>query len=140
MVNNLGWDLQNNSVSGLSLPPASRTASADGSGVDMREAEGPVTAILMAGTIAGGGPLVDIAIQESKNDNTADAEAAADPYAALSTATAFAQLTGTNDNVLRLLTFGLRSERYLRASMTQTGSATSNIIGVGFIAKSKSYN
>lgn len=131
-------DIQNSYVSGLSLPPASRTASANGSGVNMGESDNPTTAVLMAGAIAGGGPLIDVKVQESKNDNTADAQGAAEAYADVTGAT-FTQLVGTDDNVQRLLTFFNRSRAYVRAVMTQTGSATANIIGVGFIGPSKSY-
>jgi hypothetical protein len=135
---NLGHDLQNGSVFGVTLPPKSRTATENGTGVDMFEAVGPVTGILMTGVIAGEGPLVDIKFQESKNDNTADAWGAADAYADISGA-AFAQLVAADDNVMRLLTFHNREERYVRGVYTHSGSATATLVAVGVIAKSKSY-
>src|SRR3990172_641206 len=119
----LGSELQRAWINGLSIPPIRRAAAVNGSGVNFSEAEGPVSAILQVGQLSNTTLSLVLSLEESINDNTADAQGAADAYAALSpTATVTVTEPGIENTVTVLTTFA-RSERYVRAVITPTGTA-----------------
>lgn len=136
---NVGFDMAGSGIEGLSIAPTRRSATATGSGVDFSEGEGPVNAIFQIGNLSNSGGLtLALALQESSNDNTADASGAADAYAALSDS-AGVSATQADENSVIVVTSFARAERYVRAVVTHTGTALQNIYGVSLHMKSKSY-
>lgn len=118
-------DLLNAAILGVSLPPAARTATANGTGVDLKNQEGQGFAILVTGAITDG--THDVKLQESKNDNTANESGAADPYADMGFA--FAQIGAADDNIEKRLNY-VRTERFARAVTTVAAATTGGIYGV----------
>jgi hypothetical protein len=109
-------DLKNNLLAAdgaNSLVPAVRTSSANGTGVDMVEADGPCFAILHVGTVSGTSPTLDVTIEEST--------ASGGTYTAI-TGAAFTQIT--NSSHLLIINFK-RSKRFVRAVATIAGTSPS---------------
>lgn len=118
--------------------PAALTADAQSSGVDLRD-HGPSTfVILNIGAVTGTTPTLTVTAQQSLNDNTASAEAAADAYTDISGA-ATSSLTDSDANSRVLLTFHNRNERYVRLNFDVGGTNPSFLIGATLIAKKVSY-
>lgn len=132
-------DIANEYQVGTSLFPASRTATANGTGVDFRDCSPVVTSILSSGALAGGGASVAVKLQESKNDNTADAHGAADAYSDITGATHTTTTSASSDNSTEAVTIFNRAERYVRAVATQSGSATAQLQCVILMAPKTSY-
>ncbi len=136
---NIGQDLSSCNIWGQSVAPTRRSATVNGSGVDFSEGEGPVTAIFDIGNLSNSGGLtLALTLEESINDNTLDAKAAADAYSALSDSAGVTATQADENSVLTVTSFA-RSERYVRATVTHTGTALQNIYGVVLTMKSKSY-
>lgn len=126
-------DLANSYVGGVSLQPAARTATANGTGVDLSSGDGQAHAIVIGGTYTDGTHA--ISFQESKNDGAADEHAAADAYAAISDTVTVTNITGTS---LQIVTFR-HKEPWVRAVLTVTGSpSTGAVISVVIIAAKRS--
>ena len=138
---NLGADVQRGWVSGLSVPPIRRATAVNGAGVNFTEAEGPVSAILQVGQLSNTTLSLVLSMEESTNDNTADASGAADAYAALSPAATVTVTEPGIENTSTTLTTFNRSKKYVRAVVTPTGTAglTNNLYGVSLHSPSKSY-
>ena len=116
-------DLKNAAVIGTSLAPQARTATANGSGVDLQAGGGGSSfAILDVGTATDGTHAIKL--QESKNDNTADPEAA-DAYADITGAT----FTEPAANTPQVINFK-RSKRWVRAVSTIATATTGKVYGV----------
>ena len=116
-------DFQNNSLSGQSLIPATRITGVFGAGVDMKEAELGLFALLDVGAVSGTNPTLDVSLQESDDDG------ATDPYTAVNdfktgNPAAFAQRTDSPANGIVSLTFK-RSKRFVRASSVTGGTSPS---------------
>ena len=108
-------DFRNNVVlanGANTLAPATRTSTANGTGVDLIDAEGPCAATLHVGTVSGTSPTLDVTIEESTDNST---------FTAISGA-AFAQITASSKALA--LNFK-RSKRYVRAVATIAGTSPS---------------
>lgn len=139
MAGNLGADIQKGWINGLSIAPTRRSGNVNGSGVNFTEAEGPVSAVMQVGNLSNASLTLVLTLTESKNDNTADAQGAADAYAALPVASTVTITEPGIENTLTVLTTFARSERWVRAEVTQTGTANQNIFGVSLHSPSKSF-
>lgn len=120
-------DLANTSLFELSLVPATRTSSANGTGVDLLTAEGPFFALLSVGDIdlASADETYAFKIQESTDNST------------------FTDITGatftavTADNAKQIINVDNRSKRYVRAVATLGGTTPSCPCTVAILAKKK---
>lgn len=113
-------DYQNNSLIGQSLPPAARISTANGVGIDMKEAELGLFALLDVGAVTGTNPTLDVTLEES-NDNSVFT--AVNDFKTGSPA-AFAQRTDNPENGIIALTFK-RSKRFVRARAVLGGTSPS---------------
>lgn len=106
--------------SAIGLAPASRAAATyNGTGVDWRDGTAEVLVEISVGAVASGASAV-ITLQESSNNNTADASGAADAYANINdgepTPTDLSKtITGADANTIVKWTVQRRSEKYIRA-------------------------
>ena len=115
-------DLKNAFLAGESVAQGAHTSTVTGSAVDLGEAMEQTFAIVQAGAITDG--THNLAIQESKNDNTADPEAA-DAYAAVAPAVSQA-IVASAVNI-----YGFwRSKRWARAVVTVAGATTGGVYAV----------
>ena len=133
MPTHLG-DPQSNIVGGVSVARATHTSSGNGSGVDLGVADGQAFAIIPTETVTDG--VHTITFEESKNDNTADPEAA-DPYTAISPVTSRV-VALTEDNLFLIVNF-FRRKRYVRAVKTVSGTTTGAVYSVGVFGAKKFY-
>ena len=117
-------DLKNSIVGGISLRPAARTSTGNGSGVDLLTGDGGSCAIIQAGTITDGTHTVTV---EESNDNST--------YTAVSGADSKALAAADSDTVT-LLNF-TRTKRYVRAVTTVAGATTGGLYGVAVHAMKK---
>jgi len=106
-------DLGSLLVTGQSLPPAVRTSSANGTGIDFNEAGPAVTVVAEVGTVTGTSPTLDITLEESADNST---------FTAISGA-ALTQITASNGR--QVVTFYNRAQRYVRAVATIAGTSPS---------------
>lgn len=118
--------------------PAALTATAQSSGIDCRDAGPDVFVILNIGAVTGTSPTLDVKLQSSINDNTANAEAAADAYADI-TGAAFSQLTDSDANSIQTLQIHNRNERYVRLYYTVAGTNPSFLVGATVMTKKVSW-
>lgn len=104
----------NNEAQAVELAPAAaRTATANGTGVDIRDFQGILKVLLNIGAVTGTAPTLDVKIQDSADNSTfADV-----------TGYAFAQQTAAANLALGIDTRNLR--RYIRAVMTIGGTTPS---------------
>ena len=113
-------DLQNRLNVTQSLAPQTVTGTVNGSSTDIKNFHG-VMAVLDLGTFGGTSPTADIRLEESADDTTFAAVAAADLIGGL-----VAQITTAND--LQVHTRGyLGSKRYLRWAVTATGGTSPSL-------------
>lgn len=116
-------DLYNNLAPVVSLSPAARTASADGTGVDLQGYEGALV-LVTTGTITDGTHTVEL--QESDDNSTfsavADADLQGDEPA----------IGAANDNTSYKLGY-LGSKRYLRVAVTVAGATTGGVYGASIV-------
>ena len=115
-------DLTDNVVITQSLAPASRTADADGTGIDIRAYDSCVM-VVQAGVVTAG--EFTIALEESDDDVTYTAVAAADLQDS-GDGTSITVNSSTASSTQRVGYIG--NSRYVRASATTTGSPTGNAI------------
>lgn len=123
-------DLKNGIITtSMSLDPAVRTATANGTGVDLLGAEGWVSAILNVGTVTGTTPTLDVKLQESDDNST---------FSDISGA-AFTQVTATPSpaTTISVLTTHRRAKRYVRAVATIGGTTPSFPCAVTIMARKK---
>ena len=113
-------DFQNNSLSGQSLIPAVRTTSVNGAGVDMKEAELGLFALLDVGAVSGTNPTLDVTLEESDDNSVFTA---INDFKTGNPA-AFAQRTDSPANGIVSLTFK-RSKQFVRAVGTTGGTSPS---------------
>lgn len=102
--------------------PVSRTATANGTGVDLIDVAGNMqTALLLTGAVSGTTPTLDVKIQES-SDNTTFTDVAG---------ATFTQQTAANQR--QVISFAA-IKRYVRAVYTIAGTSPNFATGVTFLA------
>lgn len=106
-----------------SLPPAARTASVNGAGVDLRGFNAAVIEVC-TGVITDGTHTLDV--QESDDNVTFTSVAATDLLGTEPT------LVLTDDNVIKRCGY-IGTKRYIRVAMTLAGTTTGGIYGVNVI-------
>lgn len=107
------FDLADAVQSGMGQVPATKTSTANGSSVDMRDC-GPVFySALMLGACSGTNATLNVTFEESDDDST---------FTTISGA-AHAQKTGTSDNTVELLEVRNRTKRYVRPVLTIAADA-----------------
>lgn len=118
-------DLVNEVVSDYTFRPVSRTANANGTGIDFGNSAVACAAILNVGTASGTNPTCDVKMQESTDNTT---------FTDISGAT-FTQATAANTReVIRFLT----TKRYVRAAFTIGGTSTPTFLfGVDVFGQKK---
>jgi hypothetical protein len=104
-------DIPTQAAYGITFAPAVRTASANGTAVDLGDGDGPGFAILLTGTVAAG-TTVAVALEESDDQSSWDPIADAE----------FPDVSSSNQK--RAIRFQ-RSRRYVRAALTISGSSPS---------------
>lgn len=119
-------DLKNSEVGALSLAPAVRTTSANGTAVDLLEGDGGGFAIIQTGTLTDGSH--NISLEEGNASNGSDA-------VAISGAT---QAIAATDDSKRFIINFTRTKRYVRAVTTVADATTGGIVGVSIHAMKKS--
>lgn len=113
-------DLARSLKRGMTFPPASKAAGTHtGTALDWTDSLSDVLVEISVGAVASGASAV-ITLQESSNDNTADASGAADPYADInngeSSPTAYSKtITGADANTIVVLAVPRRSKKWLKA-------------------------
>jgi hypothetical protein len=113
-------DLQHKLLNKIGLTPQSiATATVNATGVDMGNAGAYVLVSVIVGTVSSGGTAT-VKLQSSRNDNTADAGAAADAYADITGATV--SITATDAGTLVQFKTNVRAEKYVRVVATTSGT------------------
>lgn len=120
-------DLANQWTSFNSLVPATRTATANGTGVDMNDHGPEVECLVSAGTVSGTSPTLDVKLQESDDNST---------FTDITGAT-MTQITASTQ--IESKVFSNRSKRYVRAVGTIAGTNPSFACAVFLKARKKSY-
>lgn len=129
-------DLANKLTTVQGIAPAAKTASANGTGASFADHEVGVLMQCNIGAVTGTTPTCTVALEQSKNDNTADASGAADAYTAVSGASI--ALTDANANSISELMVYNYNEKYLRVALTIGGTNPSFTMGVALSANKKS--
>lgn len=114
-------DLKNAARVGKSLAAQVRTALATGSGVDLQGCNEQSFGIIIGDTFTDG--TYTITIQESRNDNVADPEAA-DPYTAVEAVNGYPGSSVVAVAGVPTVFVFTRNERYARAIATPAGATT----------------
>lgn len=117
-------DLYNNQTSVQSLKPAARTASANGTGVDISSYEGAM-AVIDVGAWTDGSHTFEL--QESDDDSTYTAVAAAD----LQGTEPVVDGAPDDDQIYELGYLG--SKRYLRVATTVSGTTTGAVYSASIV-------
>ena len=118
------------------LPSAARTSTATGTGASFADHEVGVWVDIDLGAITGTSPTCVVKLQQSSNDNTADASGAADPYVDVTGATI--SLTDADANTPTGFMCYNYDEKYLRAVATIGGTNPTFNISVQLHANKKS--
>lgn len=136
-----GTDIANMHAFGQTVSPAAAiTATATGSGVDFRDCSPDVTAIFSFSTVqAEEDATATVTLQESKNDNTADASGAAEAYAALSPAAAMTLVNASTSGNVAAATFFNRQKRYVRGLITIAGTSPDIFVSLVLMCRKTSY-
>jgi len=110
------------------LPGARRTATANGTGVDVRNYIGMAKVILASGAGGGTNPTLDVKLQESDDNST---------FADI-TGAAFTQVTDAADSTQELHVNLDSTKRYIRAVSTITGTSPTFDCAVVFVGQNQS--
>jgi len=129
-------DLKNKLTTVVDRAPAALTSSTQGTGASWADHEVGVWVQLGIGATVGTTPALVVQLQQSKNDNTADASGAADAYTDVSGATVTLSDSDANSAV-SFMAYNY-NEKYLRLNYTITGSSASFVIGATISANKKS--
>jgi hypothetical protein len=114
-------------VSVLSLfDPADRSATANGSSVDILNYEGQAAAILQSAAGTGTNPTLDVKLQDSADGSTGWADVTGAAFSQVTNAAASAQVVKFNASAV---------QRYIRAVATVGGTTPSFTCGVSFVGK-----
>lgn len=106
--------------------PADRSATANGSAVDILNYEGQAAAILQSAAGTGTTPTLDVKLQDSADGSTGWADVTGAAFTQVTNATASAQVLKFNASAVR---------RYIRAVATIGGTTPSFACAVSFIGK-----
>ncbi len=112
-------DLYNNLDVVQSLPPAARTANANGAGVDMHGFHGAMV-VVSTGTITDGTHTIEV--QESDDNSTFTAVADADLQGSEPA------IAAANDNQVYRIGY-MGTKRYIRVAVTVAGATTGGVYG-----------
>lgn len=116
-----------NAVIGSLFAPAARTATANGTGVDMLDYEGSALVILDSAAGGGTSPTLDVKLQESDTSGGTYTDIAG---------AAFAQVTGTASQQ-KLVIDASKAKRFVRAVATIGGTSPTFTCAVAFVALKK---
>jgi hypothetical protein len=130
-------DMVNYFTSTQVVDPAAATSTVTSSSHDCRDCGPDVYVIASLGAATGTSPTCDVKLQESRNENSADPEAA-DAWSDITGAT-LTQMTGTSDNTLFTGQFHNRKERYVRAVATIAGTSPSFLLGIILMSRKTSW-
>lgn len=114
-------DFQNSALSGQSFFPDAQISTFFGAGVDMKEAELGLFALLDIGNVTGTNPTLDLKLQESDDDGVSDPFTDVNDFRTGGVAAFAQQVAGQG---LFSLTFK-RSKRFVRAFATIGGTTPS---------------
>ncbi|GAB4245695.1 MAG: hypothetical protein OHK0028_23650 [Deltaproteobacteria bacterium] len=115
------------SATALSLfDPADRSASVNGSAVDILAYEGQSAAILQSSAGTGTNPTLDVKLQDSADGSTGWADIAGAAFTQVTNAAPAAQIVKFNASNAR---------RYVRAVVTIGGTTPSFLCAVSFVGK-----
>ena len=106
--------------------PADRSATANGSAVDILNYEGQAAAILQSAAGTGTTPTLDVKLQDSADGSTGWADVTNVAFAQVTNAAASAQVLKFNASAVK---------RYIRAVATVGGTTPSFACAVSFIGK-----
>ena len=114
-------------VSVLSLfDPADRSATANGSSVDILNYEGQAAAILQSAAGTGTTPTLDVKLQDSADGSTGWADVTGAAFSQVTNAAASAQVVKFNASAV---------QRYIRAVATIAGTTPSCTCAASFVGK-----
>lgn len=116
-MNPFGNDLLTNFDALALFTPAARAATANGTGVDCKDYDGPLTAIANHGTCTDGNYL--FSLEESADDST---YTAITPYSG-----AFITITTATDESIQVVQFK-RTKRYVRGVITETSAGSTGVV------------
>jgi len=108
------------------LDPADRSATANGSAVDILHYEGHATAIIQSAAGTGTTPTLDVKLQDSSDGSTGWADITGAAFAQVTNAAASRQIVKFNASA---------AKRYIRAVATVGGTTPSFACAVSFIGK-----
>lgn len=129
-------DYLNKLTSAQGLASAARTSTATGTGISFADHEVGVWVDIDLGAVTGTTPTCVVTLEQSSNDNTADATGAADAYTAVTGATI--SLTDADASGRTGFMCYNYNEKYLRAVATIGGTNPTFNISVGLHANKKS--
>lgn len=129
-------DLSNKLTTVLDRAPLALTSDTQGTGASWADHEVGVFVQLQVGATVGTTPALVVQLQQSKNDNTADASGAADAYTDVSGAT----VTLSDADAGTAVSFMAYNynEKFLRLDYDITGTSASFVIGATISANKKS--
>ena len=120
-------DLANALTTVQDRAPAALTADTQGTGASWADHEVGVLVTLDVGAVTGTTPTLTVQLQQSKNDNTADASGAADAYTDV-TGASQALTDGNANSIVKFMAYGY-DEKYLRLDYDVGGTNPSFLIG-----------
>ena len=129
-------DLKNKLTTVVDRAPAALTSDTQGTGASWADHEVGVWVQLGIGATVGTTPALVVQLQQSKNDNTADASGAADAYTDVTGATV--TLSDSDANTAVSFMAYNYNEKFLRLDYDITGTSASFVIGATISANKKS--
>jgi hypothetical protein len=129
-------DLKNKLTTVVDRAPAALTSDTQGTGASWADHEVGVWVQLQIGATVGTTPALVVQLQQSSNDNTADASGAADAYTDVTGATVTLSDTDASSAV-SFMAYNY-DERFLRLDYDITGTSASFVIGATISANKKS--
>lgn len=129
-------DLVNKLTTVVDRAPLALTADSQGTGASWADHEVGVFVQLQIGATIGTTPALVVQLQESSNDNTADASGAADAYTDVTGATV--TLSDSDANTAVSFMAYNYNEKFLRLDYDITGTSASFVIGATISGNKKS--
>lgn len=119
-------DLKNTTVLGTSLvSAAARSASANGTGVDLLTADGTCFVLVHTGAVTGSPTTLNYKVEESDDNSTFTAIA--------NQSTDGTSGDHTGGNLVEILNLKHRAKRYIRVVATLAGGSSPTYLGVAFV-------
>lgn len=119
-MNPFANDLLNNFMIEQSLKPAAYSQTTNGDGIDCKDCEGPMTALLNFGVCTDANYLASV--EESVDNSTFTAITPIDG--------AFVTVTSVADELEQVVQFK-RSKRYVRIVLTETSAGSTGVVACG---------